>query len=75
MSDARARSREKTNRISVDQWLAAHFLSQWVLFARAMAAVENHMKTGGEQTECQKRVVASRVDESCAEVSSVTKLI
>jgi hypothetical protein len=30
--------------------------------------VGNHMKTGGEQVECQKRVVASKVDDLCAQV-------
>jgi hypothetical protein len=29
---------------------------------------DSHTKTGGEQVECQKRVVAAKVDDACGEV-------
>lgn len=37
--------------------------------ASAAEIIDNHTKTGGEQQECQKRVVATKVDDAVAEVT------
>ena len=36
--------------------------------------IDNHTKTGGEQVECQKRVVAASVDDSCGEAYTAFKI-
>jgi cofilin len=40
----------------------------------AAVPVENHLKTGGEQQEFQKRAVASKVDPSCSETFTAFKI-
>jgi hypothetical protein len=42
--------------------------------AAAAEIIDNHTKTGGEQVECQKRVVASKVDDICGETFTNFKI-
>ncbi len=71
--EQRTRPRSGTHCDDLVGFIYAYIPEEFVLpqIGFKMAAViENHTKTGGEQTECQKRVVASRVDDACAEVET-----